>query len=36
VASDPTPVRRPRPFERTADDRARFFGRDREVEEIVR
>src|SRR5262245_14344158 len=25
----------PRPFERTAEDRARFFGRDREVEEIV-
>jgi WD40 repeat protein len=25
----------PRPFGRTADDRARFFGRDRETEEIV-
>lgn len=25
----------PRPFERTAEDRQRFFGRDREIEEIV-
>jgi hypothetical protein len=32
---DENPYVGPRPFERTASDRARFFGRDREVEEIV-
>jgi cell wall-associated NlpC family hydrolase len=33
--AEDTPYVGPRPFERKAEDRARFFGRDREVREIV-